>query len=90
MLLPSEAFSALTSLLLLNSQFLPVALHAVAESHPEISLLLKGHALPTLLDVVESRLGESLGRSGTGGNSRSNLAHDTSAEDVRGGKHLEN
>lgn len=77
-----------TSLLFLDGQFLPATLHAVTEGHPEIGLLLKGHTLPSLLNVVESRLRECLGGSGTGGDGRSNLAHDTLAEDVGGGQHF--
>lgn len=50
-----------TSLLLLKSQLSPVGLHAVAESHPQIGLLLRWHALPSLLNVGEGWVGYSVG-----------------------------
>ena len=50
-----------TGLLLLESQLSPVALHAVAESHPQISLLLRWHGLPSLLNVGEGWVGDGVG-----------------------------
>lgn len=50
-----------TSLLLLKGQLSPVGLHAVAESHPEIGLLLWWHSLPSLLNVGEGWVGDGVG-----------------------------
>ena len=50
-----------TSLLLLKGQLSPVGLHAVAESHPQIGLLLRWHALPSLLNVCEGWVGDGVG-----------------------------
>ena len=50
-----------TSLLLLQSQLLPVGLHAVPKRHPQIGLLLRGHVLPSFLDVGESWVGNGMG-----------------------------
>ena len=58
---------ARTGLLLLDGQLLPVALHAVAEGHPQVSLLLERHSLPSLLDVGERRLGDGVGGLGAAG-----------------------
>lgn len=55
-----------TGLLLLQGQLLPVALHAVAQGHPQIGLLLERHSLPSLLDVAEGRVGQGLGGHGSG------------------------
>lgn len=44
-----------TSLLLLESQFLPVGLHAVPQGHPEVGLLLRVHVLPSSLKVGKRR-----------------------------------
>lgn len=49
-----------TSLLLLESQLLPVNLHAISKGHPEISLLLGGHGLPSLLNVGEGGVGDGV------------------------------
>lgn len=45
---------------------MPVLLHAVAEGHPQLSLLLEGHALPSLLDVGQGGVGDGVGGSGRG------------------------
>lgn len=45
-----------TGLLLLQGQITPAALHAIPQRHPEIGLLLGGHALPSLLNVLEGRV----------------------------------
>lgn len=58
---------SLTSLLLLEGKVGPVALHAVAESHPELGLLLHGHLLPSLLNVGERGVGDGHGGSGADG-----------------------
>lgn len=55
-----------TSFLLLQSELSPVLLHAISQRHPELSLLLVGHALPSLLNVGKGRVGD-----GVGGGSRS-------------------
>lgn len=62
----STAAASPTGLLLLQGQLLPVALHAVAQGHPEIGLLLERHSLPSLLDVAEGRVGQGLGGHGAG------------------------
>lgn len=62
----------LTSLLLLDRQVVPVLLHAVAESHPQLSLFLEGHALPSLLDVGQGRVGDGVGGGGRGSGSAGN------------------
>jgi hypothetical protein len=49
-----------TSPLLLHGQLLPVGLHAVPKRHPQIGLLLRGHVLPSLLDVGERRVGDGV------------------------------
>lgn len=56
-----------TGLLLLDGKLGPAALHAVTEGHPEVGLLLKGHALPSLLNVLERRVGQGLGGIGSTG-----------------------
>lgn len=58
---------ALTGLLLLEGQVGPVLLHAVAQSHPQLSLLLQRHALPPLLDVGQGRVGDGVGGGGSPG-----------------------
>ena len=58
----------LTSLLLLDRQILPIALHAIAQGHPEVSLLLERHALPALLNVGQGGLRD--GVTGRGGDRR--------------------
>lgn len=57
----------LTGLLLLEGQVGPVLLHAVAQSHPQLSLLLQRHALPSLLDVGQGRVGDGVGGGGSPG-----------------------
>lgn len=56
----------LTGLLLLEGQFVPVLLHAVAQSHPQLGLLGQGHTLPPLLDVGEGRVGNGVVGGGRG------------------------
>lgn len=77
-----------TSLLLLESQVLPVDLHAVTQSHPEIGLLLERHALPSLLDVGEGRVGDGVSRRSSGGQG-GRAAHQALAQQVggRGAQH---
>lgn len=53
-----------TGLLLLQGQLSPGALHAVSQRHPELGLLLERHALPSLLDVGERRVGDGVGGGG--------------------------
>jgi len=60
----------LTSFLLLNGKLVPAALHAVPQSHPELSLLLHGHTLPSLLDVGQRRVGDGVGRSSAAADGR--------------------
>jgi hypothetical protein len=45
-----------TGLLLLQSQFRPVSLHAIPQRHPQICLLLRWHRLPSLLDIGQRRV----------------------------------
>lgn len=45
-----------TGLLLLEGHLVPVNLHTVTELHPQLGLLLRGHALPTLLDAGQGRV----------------------------------
>jgi hypothetical protein len=40
-----------TGSLLLKCQLVPATLHTISQCHPELSLLLKRHCLPSLLDV---------------------------------------
>lgn len=49
-----------TSFLFLHGQLLPVSLHAVPKRHPQIGLLLRGHILPSLLNVGERRVGDGV------------------------------
>lgn len=56
-----------TSLLLLQGQLSPIGLHAVAECHPHIGLLLRRHLLPPLLDVGEGRVGDCVDGAGLDG-----------------------
>lgn len=49
-----------TSLLLLQSELVPVGAHAIPKSHPELSLLLRRHGLPSLLNVCKGRVGDSV------------------------------
>lgn len=39
---------------------MPVGLHAVAELHPELGLLLRGETFPSLLDASESRVRDGM------------------------------
>ena len=55
-----EMDSLRTGLLLLEGQLRPVCLHSVTESHPEISLLLWWHGLPSLLDIGEGWVGDGV------------------------------
>lgn len=77
-----------TGLLLLDSQLGPAALHAITQGHPQIGLLLQRHALPSLLDVGEGRLGQSLGGIGA---DRDGAAHQALSEHTRrrGAEHCE-
>ena len=52
--------SAHTSLLLLESKLVPVHLHAIPQSHPQVGLLLRRHSLPSLLNVRQSRVRDSV------------------------------
>lgn len=56
-----KCIKARTGLLFLDRQFLPVALHTITEGHPQVGLLLEGHALPSLLNVGKSRVGDGVG-----------------------------
>lgn len=49
-----------TSLLLLQSELVPVGAHAISQGHPQVSLLLGRHGLPSLLNVRESRVGDGV------------------------------
>ncbi len=49
-----------TSLLLLQRQLSPVRLHPIPQRHPQIRLLLRRHALPSLLDVRQGRVGDGV------------------------------
>ena len=53
-----------TSLLLLQSELVPVGAHAIPQSHPELGLLLRGHGLPSLLNVRKGRVGNSVSLAG--------------------------
>lgn len=53
-----------TGLLLLEGHLVPVNLHTVTELHPQLGLLLRGHALPALLDAGQGRVRDGVvGRS---------------------------
>lgn len=52
--------SAHTSLLLLESKLVPVHLHAIPQGHPQVGLLLRRHSLPSLLNVRQSRVRDSV------------------------------
>lgn len=56
-----------TGLLLLQGQVVPVNLHAVTELHPQLSLLLRRHGLPTLLDTSQGRVGDGMLAGGSTG-----------------------
>jgi hypothetical protein len=64
-----------TSLLLLQSQLSPIGLHAVAQGHPDIGLLLRRHLLPATLDVGEGRVGDGVGGTGLDGAGDDGRAH---------------
>lgn len=81
--LQGKKAKARTGLLLLNGQLLPVALHAVAQGHPQVSLLLERHALPSLLDVGEGRVGDGVGGLGAAGDQGDAAAHEALAQQVR-------
>jgi hypothetical protein len=53
-----------TSLLLLQSELVPVGAHAIPQSHPELGLLLGRHGLPSLLNVRKGRVGDSVSLAG--------------------------
>lgn len=42
---------------------MPVDLHTVTEVHPQLGLLLRGHALPALLDASDGRVRDGMVRS---------------------------
>ena len=72
-----------TSFLLLEGKVGPAGLHAITQSHPELSLLLVRHALPSLLDVGEGWVGDGLSRGSSRGQGRS-AAHQALAQQVGG------
>lgn len=45
-----------TGLALLYGQFMPIVLHAVPQCHPQIGLFLRGHPLPSLLNIRKRRI----------------------------------
>jgi hypothetical protein len=49
-----------TGLLLLQGHLLPIDLHTVSERHPQIGLLLRGHVLPSLLNIGKRRVGDGM------------------------------
>lgn len=49
-----------TGLLLLEGHLVPVNLHTVTELHPQLGLLLRGHALPALLDAGQGRVRDGM------------------------------
>lgn len=49
-----------TGLLLRKCHLIPVDLHAISQRHPQIGLLLRGHALPSLLDIGERRVADGV------------------------------
>lgn len=77
-----------SSLFLLHGQFLPVGLHAIPQSHPQVGLLLGRHVFPALLDVGQGRVGDGMrladvlqlagdgGGSGQSGGARGSRRHD--------------
>lgn len=73
----------LTSLLLLEGKLGPVLLHAIAKSHPELGLLLQRHALPSLLNVGQGRVGDGMARGGPA-EDRGRGPGDGGAEESRG------
>lgn len=72
-----------TSFLLLEGKVGPAGLHAITQSHPELSLLLVRHTLPSLLDVGEGWVGDGLSRGSSRGQGRS-AAHQALAQQVGG------
>lgn len=60
-----------TGLLLVKSQLMPVNLHTVPQLHPQLSLFLRRHGLPALLDAGKGRI-----RNGMFGDGASLLAGD--------------
>lgn len=80
-----EKVKARTGLLLLDCQLVPVALHAVAQGHPEVGLLLEGHALPSLLDVGEGRVGDGVGGLSAGGHGDAAAHHALAQQTCRRG-----
>lgn len=65
---------------------MPVNLHAIAELHPQLGLLLRRHALPALLDTGEGRVRDGMvgGKASLQGVQRGN---GTSAGGGRGARH---
>lgn len=49
-----------TGLLLVQSQLVPVSLHAVSQLHPQLGLLLGGHGFPALLDAGEGGIRDGM------------------------------
>lgn len=72
-----------TGFLLLEGQVGPAGLHAITQSHPELGLLLERHALPSLLDVGEGRVGNGVSRGSSRGQGGS-AAHQALAQQVGG------
>lgn len=56
--------SGLTSFLLGEREVVPVFLHAVPQGHPQVGLLARRHALPSLLNVGERRVRDGVARGG--------------------------
>lgn len=56
----AKARALRTGLLLLQGHLLPIDLHTVPERHPQIGLLLRGHILPSLLDVGKCWVGDGM------------------------------
>lgn len=59
-----RAMSGLTSFLLGEREVVPVLLHAVPQGHPQVGLLARRHALPSLLNVGERRVRDGVARGG--------------------------
>lgn len=71
----------LTGLLLVERQVMPAILHAVAQRHPQLSLLLHRHRLPSLLDVGERRVRNGVRRRRARRNGRRAAAAGTGAQE---------
>lgn len=74
-----------TGLLLVEGHLVPVNLHTVAEVHPQLGLLLRGHSLPALLNTGEGGVRDGM----VGGKTSLQGVHGgrASAEDGRGARH---